>query len=171
MSPEFKYGLVAGAGVTLWIIAENSLGLHSTYIEVGEYTGYFANLIPLTTLFLLLRKKQAATYDGRLTIGQGIASGLLASFVGALIVYGFMVVYNRWINPYWVDNALAIKVAHQRAQGVSELVIRQEINFYRQANSPVGLIASTLLGLTVMGGVFSLILTLLLRFNAKSPRN
>ncbi len=170
MSPEFKCGLITGAGITLWIVTEYSLGLHTTYLEIGEYTGYFANLIPLTTLFLLLRRKQAATYDGRLTLGQGIASGLLASFVAALIVYGFMVVYNRWINPDWVDNALAVKVAHQRVQGVSEIAIRREINFYRQANGPVGLIATTLLGITVMGGIFSFVLTLLLRLQSKSPR-
>ena len=169
MSPEFKYGVVAGAGISLWIAVEYHLGLHTTHVEIGEYTGYFANLIPLGAFFLLLRQKQASSSDGRLSLGRGVASGLLASFVSALIVYGFMVIYNRWINPYWVDNALAVKVAQQRAHGLSEIEIRRQITFYRQSNSPMGLIATTLLGLTVMGGFISLALTLLLRFRNK-PR-
>jgi hypothetical protein len=170
MRPEFKYGLITGVGICLWIVTEYCLGLHTTHLEIGESTGYFSNLIPLATLFLLLRQKQAAAYDGRLTLGQGIASGLVASFLGALIVYAFMLGYNQWINPDWLDNALAAKVALMRAHGIGEVEIRREITFYRQANSPVGLITTTLLGLTVMGGTLSLILTLLLRLRPRPNR-
>lgn len=168
MRPEFKYGLITGIGICLWITAEYYLGLHTTHPEVGEYTGYFSNLIPLVVLFLLLREKGAATYDNRLTLGQGIATGLAASFIGALIVYAFMLAYNQWINPEWVDNALAVKVAALRAHGVGEIQIRREITIFRQANGPLGMIVSTILGLTVMGGIISLVLTLLLRLQRQS---
>ena len=170
MKPELKYGLIAGTGICLWIIVEYCLGLHTAHLEIGEYTGYFSNLIPVLTLFLLLRKKQSAIYDGRLTLGQGIASGLVASLVSASLVYCFMVIYNNLINPNWMDYALTAKVAQLRAHGVAEVNIRQQIKFYQQANSPVGLISTTLLGLTVMGGLISLVLTLILKFRPPTPR-
>ena len=77
MRPEFKYGLISGTGLCLWTVAEHYFGFHATHWEIGEYTGYLSNLIPLITLFLLLRQKQNAAHDGQLTIAQGIASGLL----------------------------------------------------------------------------------------------
>lgn len=163
MSAEFKYGLITGGSLSLWIFAEYYLGLHTIHLEAGEYAGYFSKLIPLATLFLLLRQKQASAGDGRLTLGQGLTSGLTASFLAALIVYGFMVAYNQWINPDWLDNALTAKVAQRRAHGIDEFSIRREITFYRQANSSAGLITTTLLGLTVTGGVITLVLTLFLR--------
>jgi len=164
MRPEFKYGLLTGAGVCLWIAAEYLLGFHTTHPRIGEYTGYFSTLIPLVFLYLLLRRKQSSAKDGRLTIRQGIASGVVASFLAALIVYGFMLAYNRWIDPDWIDNALLVKVAAMRAKGIGELQIRREITFYRNANSASGMIATTVLAMTVVGAFFSLLLTILLRF-------
>ena len=168
MSPEFKFGLLTGMGICLWIIAEHFLGLHTTHLEVGEYTGYFSNLIPLATLFLLLRHKQMLARDRSLTLSQGLASGLLASFLAALIVYSFLMAYHQWINPDWVDDVLAVKVTAMRDRGVDEIEIRRKITFYRRANGPLGLIATTVFGLTFMGGIISLVLTPLLRTPPRS---
>lgn len=169
MKPEIKYGLITGAGVCLWIIAEYLLGFHTTRLEIGEYSGFFSTLVPVVTLFLLLKGKREAAADGRLGLGQGVCSGLFASFIAALIVYCFMFVYNQFINPGWLDNTLDWKVAQMRAQGLAEIDIRKEITFYRQANSPAGLIVTTLVGMTLMGAIFSLGLTLLLRRQPRPP--
>lgn len=163
MKPELKYGLLNGAGVCLWIALEYLLGFHTTRPDIGAYAGFFSNLIPLTTLFLLLRAKRAAIYDGRLSLGTGIGSGVTASFIAALIVYSFLVAYAHFINPTWIDQTLEIKVAQLRAQHVAEAAIQEKITLYRNAYSPRGLVASIIVGLTLMGGIFSLGLTLLLR--------
>jgi len=160
MTPEFKYGLLSGAGVSLWMLAEYKLGLHTTYLEYGKYTGYFSLLIPLLTLFFLLRKKLA---DEQLGFGASVVSGLTASFLGALIVYGFALAYNQWINPEWIDNALALKVSAMRAQNVDENDIRSAITAFRQANRPIGLAIRIIGSLTVIGGIFSALLTWVLR--------
>jgi len=163
MKSELKYGLVCGAGICLWIALEYLLGFHTTRPAIGTYTGLFSNLIPLTTLFLLLRAKRAAIYDGRLSLGTGIGSGVTASFVAALLVYSFLVSYSHFINPAWIDQALEIKVAQLRTQQVTEAEIQEKITLYRNAYSPAGLVASIIVGQTLMGGIFSLGLTLLLR--------
>ena len=170
MTAEFRYGLITGAGICLWITAEYYLGLHTAHPEVGEYTGYFSVLVPVLTLFLLLRQKQAASRHGSLSLGQGAGAGLTTSFLAALIVYGFMIAYNQWINPDWIDNALTVKVATMRAHRVDEAEIRRMITSFRWANGARGMLVSTMLGLTVVGGIISVILTLLLRFQSRSRK-
>lgn len=163
MKSELKYGLISGTGICLWIALEYLLGFHTTRPDIGAYSGFFSNLIPLTTLFLLLRTKRAAIYDGRLSLGTGIGSGVFASFIAALLVYSFLVSYSHLINPAWIDQALEIKVAQLRTQQAAEAEIQEKITLYRNAYSPGGLVASIIVGQTLMGGIFSLGLTLLLR--------
>ncbi len=169
MKPEFIYGLLSGTGVCLWIAVEYWLGFHSTRPEIGAYSGFLSNLIPLTALFLLLRTKRAALYDGRLSLGSGIGSGVLASFLAALLVYSFLVTYSHFINPTWIDQALELKVTQWRAQQLAETAIQDKITLYRSAYTPAGLIITILVGMTLMGGIFSLGLTLLVRQLPQHP--
>ncbi|MBI2497923.1 MAG: DUF4199 domain-containing protein [Opitutae bacterium] len=163
MKPELKYGLITGAGVCLWIMGEFLLGFHTTHLEIGAYSGYFSCVIPLTTLFLLLKGRRDAAPDRRLGLWPGIKSGLHAAFISGVIVYGFMFAYDNFINPGWLDHALDWRVARLRAGGVAETAIREEIKLYRQLNGPVGCLVSIVAGTTAMGGMFSAGITLLLR--------
>jgi hypothetical protein len=162
MRPEFKYGLIIGVGLSLWQFIEYSLGLHVAHQDLGVWTGYLSNLVPAAALFLLIRQKQTGATDHRFTPGQAIVSGMLASFLGGMIVFVFQMLYNRWINPDWIDNALAVKVAALRAHEVAEDAIRREITLFRGANSPVGLIIGTVINQTVTGGIISAAIAVLL---------
>ena len=113
--PEFKYGLLGGVAVCLWIALEYALGLHTTRPQLGEYTGLLSNVIPLVMLYLLLQKKRAAIYDGRLSLGAGIWSSVLACFAASLLVYSFLSGYTHFLNPTWIDQALELKVTAWRA--------------------------------------------------------
>lgn len=163
MKPELKYGLLCGAGVCLWITLEYLLGFHTTRPDIGVYTGLLSNLIPLTVLFLLLRKKRAALFDGRLSLGAGIGTGLLTSFVAGLLVYCFLACYSNFINPHWIDQALEHKVALWRADHLAEVEIQGRITRYRSAYTPLGLVTTTVVGMTLRGGLLGLGLTLLVR--------
>jgi len=159
MRPELKYGLLAGAGLCVWMAGEYLLGLHTTRVALGEYSGYFSVMIPLGLLYLLLQRTQAANPAEPLGLGRGLATGLYASFIAAVIVYVFLVAYSRFFNPGWLDYTLDWKVAQWRARNISEIEIRQNITFYRQTHSPAGLIGTIVVGLTLMGGLCSLGLT------------
>ncbi len=163
MKPELKYGLITGLAVCLWTALQYALGFHTTRPELGAFTGFLSNLIPLVTLFLLLRRKRAGVYDGRLSLAAGIGAGLYASFIAALIVYSFLVSYTHFINPLWIEHALETKVATWRAEQMAETLIQGRIKLYRDAYTPLGLVGSIIVGMTLMGGIFSVGLTLLLR--------
>ncbi len=169
MTPEVKYGLLAGAGIGAWTTLEYLAGFHTTHLAVGEYTGYGATLIPLTTLFLLLKGKAATAPEGRLTLWQGVNAGLASSLIAALVVYVYLLSYDLFINPGWLDHALEWQVAQLRAAGVDEPAIREEITFQRRTRTPFGLAATTLVGQTLLGACLSLILTFLIRFRRSAP--
>lgn len=166
MKPEVKYGLSAGIGVCLWISVEYWLGFHSARLAVGEFSSGVSLLILAVAVSLLLREKRAAAATGRLGLVPGVAAGLRSSFLAALIVYCFLSIHDQYLNPGWMDAALDWKVAQLRAVGVAETEIRKEIIFFRRAHSPVGLVATTVVGMTVLGAIYSFGLTLLLRRKA-----
>ena len=168
MRPEFKYGLIIGVGLSLWQLAEHILGLRVTYLEAGLWTTYLSTLIPTAALLLLLRQKQRMAPSQQLTLGQAIASGLTASFLGAMIVFVFLLAYNQWLNPDWIDNALAVKVNALRAHHIDEIQIRREITAFRQINSPMGLVINPVITLTVTGGILSAAIAILLNHQARS---
>ncbi|MEO6993347.1 MAG: DUF4199 domain-containing protein [Lacunisphaera sp.] len=162
MRPESKYGLIIGLGLSLWQFFEHRLGFRVAHQDIGVWTGYLSNLIPALALFLLLRQKQIKATDHGFTPGQAIVCGLLASFLGAMILFIFQMAYNQWINPDWIDNALAVKVAALRVHDVAEVAIRRDITLFREMNSPIGLIIGTLLNVTVTGGLISAAIAILL---------
>ena len=169
MRPEFKYGLIIGGGVCLWRAAGYGLGFHTTHVQVGGYSDYCSLIIPAVALYLLLRQKQAARPGNRLGVREGMAAGLFTSFLAAVIVYCFLIGYSQFINPGWLDSVLDWKVARWRAQDMPETDIRRQITLYRQARSPLGLIATTVAGPTLVGGLFSAGLTLLIRRGQSGP--
>ena len=170
MKPELKCGLITGAGVCLWIMGEFLLGFHTTRLEIGAYSGYFSAVIPLTALFFMLKRQRDSAPEGRLALWPGVKSGLQAAFISGVIVYGFMLAYHQFINPGWLDQTLEWKVARMRSESLPEAYIRQQIVTYRNAHSPLGLIATRLAGMTLLGAAFSLGLTLWLRRRPGAPR-
>ena len=163
MRLDLKFGLIIGAGVSAWILGEFLLGFHTTRLEIGEYSGYFSSLVPLAGLFVMLRRLRDASPTGRLSVIPALWYGVIASTVAALVVYAFLVLYNQVINPDWLQHALEWKTARMRAAGMAEADIRQELNFYRNMNSPFGLLLSTLAGYMLMGAFISLLLAVVLR--------
>jgi hypothetical protein len=166
VKPELKYGLLGGAGVCGWILVEYALGFHTTRLAIGEYSGYFSSLVPALALWLLLRERQRE-WGPFFNLYRGLRSGAVASLLTGVVVYCFLVVYNLVINPGWLEHALAWKVEQMRAAHVTEAVIRDQIDFYRRTNSPVGLLYSTVVGITLLGCFLTVGLSLLLKWRGE----
>ena len=156
--PEFKYGLIAGGGVALWFFCEYLLGLHTTRLALGEYTGRFSSLVLLFAILALLKKQQAA-YGPLFTLRRGLWSGLFTALIAATVIYIFMAFYGQFINPGWLEHSLKWQVDQLRAANVPESKIREQITFYRDTNSAGGLLYSTLTNWTLQGGMMALLLS------------
>jgi hypothetical protein len=166
MRPELKYGIGAGLAMGGWMLVEFWLGLHSTRLDARQYTSWVTDLIPVIMLYYLLKRRIATHRRYWLPAWEGMLHGVLASLFAALVYYIFLNLYQRYVNPAWVDNQLEWKVAHLRAAGVPEAEVRKQITALRQANGPIGL-ALYIPAYTVLGGCVSALLTLWLNWRQK----
>lgn len=167
--PEFKYGLSAGAGISLWFYAEFLFGLHTTRLELGESTGKLSTVVLIIALWRILAMKQKALGPA-FSLPRGLLTGFLTSLVAAVVIYIFQSFYSQFINPGWLDAALKWKVAQLRADHLSEEAIRAQIALYRQLNSPGGMLIFTVLNWSLQGAVMSVFLTLWLKWQARKAR-
>src|SRR5712692_6702618 len=103
MKPELKFGLINSAGICLWVLFEYALGFHTTKMNIGQYTGYLANIIPITMLFLAIKERRDKINGGTLTFGQGMKTGIIISLITALITTIFMYIYYTAINPRFIE--------------------------------------------------------------------
>ncbi len=143
MKPEFKYGTIAGLGVCVWTYIEFLLGLPARNPEIGAYAGYLSNFIVFSALYFLLRYKHARL-GPLFSVLRGTQSGVTAAIISALLVCCFLAFYQYCLDPSWFEKNLKLCVDQMRASGLSEENIRTKIVFLRNANSPVGLLISTL---------------------------
>ncbi|HVU15831.1 MAG TPA: DUF4199 domain-containing protein [Candidatus Didemnitutus sp.] len=175
MTPEFRYGLIAGAGLCLWTLLEFVLGLHTVHFNAGEISGYLAGIVPFVCLWLLLRRRQREL-GPLFSIWVGLFSGVICSIVAAVVVYAFMVAYDLYLNPGWLDIALKNRVDAWRAAHIDEVEIRRMITAIRNTQSPIGLLVTYLGGVTLLGTLMTLVITSFMLWerkkllSARSPR-
>ena len=169
MKPELKYGLLAGAAMIAWTLAEYALGIHQTRFALGKYTGMGSELILLAMVWRLLCLKFAQLNRYWLPAWEGMLYGTFASFVAGMVFYIFLNLYVNFINPEWPDLYLEWQVAQMRAAGDGELAIRAFVRSVRWMMGPVGLAALTIGLYTLLGGAFSAMVTLWLNLRHKEP--
>jgi hypothetical protein len=168
MSPESKYGLVAGFGACVWMMAEYALGLHTRHLEIWQYTDALSTLILVVAIYLMLKRRRGELPPGTiLPLWRPLLSAVLASLVAACIIYVFSTIYTLWINPGWVDTVLNWKVAKWRAAEIPETEIRRQITAYRYMHSPVGRANALLVTTPLLGAIVGVFVTVWLNLRAR----
>ena len=167
MRPEFRFGLLAAAGMSGWLLLENLLGLHTRHLGAAAYTHWGTEVVLVAALYLLLRAELRRLNRYWLPLWEGVLRGTLMSLVAALAFYAFTAVYVFVLHPDWPDLRLAHDVALMRAAEVPEAEIREYARRFRQAFTPGGL-ALFVVGLyTIVGGLASSVLTLWINWRHK----
>lgn len=169
MRPEYKYGLLAGAGMSGWLLLEHLLGLHTRHLGWSDVTHWGTEVILILALHRLLRGELRRLDRYWLPVWEGVLHGTLASFVAALAFYAFAGVYVFFINPDWPDLMLARAVTEMRDAGAPEEQVRDYARRFRAVFTPGGL-AFAIVGLyTVLGALASSVLTLWVNWRHKEP--
>jgi len=159
---ELKYGLIIGIGVSLWVLIEFALGFHTTRLDIGQYSGYLAIIIPIIALYfgLLDKKKELKK---KFTFGEGVKSGFLMSVFAGLLLVLFFLLYALAINPAWVDNALAFEQVKLIENGATPDQAAEIVEGYAPYMSLPAQLLGSFLGTVIQGTVLSLILVTILR--------
>jgi hypothetical protein len=95
ISIEIKWALIFSAVTLLWMTGEKVAGLHDKYID---YHVYLTNLFAIPAIIMMvlaLREKKKQVYNGKMTYGQGLISGIIISAIIALLAP-----LTQWITSY-----------------------------------------------------------------------
>ncbi|MEK7650203.1 MAG: DUF4199 domain-containing protein [Patescibacteria group bacterium] len=160
---ELKFGLLTGALVCLYVLGEFLLGFHTTRLDIGAYSGYGASVIPFVVYFFALRRWKLDRGGGFLTMRQGVRSGLLMSMIAATVLAGFMLAYNAFINPSFLDKNIDMARIELERQGKLPGEIRDTLEYLRVSNSFPQQSVFILAGVTFEGILVSAILAYFLQ--------
>ena len=167
MKPGLKFGLIAAAGMSAWMLGEYGLGLHTTRAGIGHYTSWGTEIILVAVLWRLLLQLLGQPGRHWLPVWEGLLHGAIAALVAATGFYVFLSCYLNFINPEYADYMLQWQVDHLRAAGTPEEEIREMARGYRWSVSPTGL-PLTVFGLyLVIAVVATPVLTLWLNWRHK----
>ena len=169
MKPELKYGLLNSAGICLWVLLEYALGFHTTKMAIGQYTGYFSNIIPITMLFLAIRERRDKFNGGTLTFGQGMKTGILISLITAVIATIFMYFYYTAINPHFVELGIEFEKNKLIQSGMSEADIAARLESMKAMYGLPFQLGAILVLTPVVGSVYSAIISAILRRKPARP--
>lgn len=158
MPPEFRHGLLAGLGISLWAVISLALGSlhHMADVAGGTFNGSYAFLVPLLGIGMALCQRRAIN-GGSLTFGRGLGSGIVVSVIGAVTSGVCFFIYTQFLNPGWRERVWAVKRVAWEQAGVTPAEISMGDALVRGASSPMsslthGLITSLVvwLGIAVM---------------------
>ncbi len=160
---ELKFGLLAGALVSLYIMGEFLLGFHTARLDIGAYSGYGASIIPFIVYFFALRRWKLERGGGFLTMRQGTRSGLLMGMITAVVLASFMLLYTHIIHPSFLDKNIEVARQELLRQGRPAGEVRDTLEYLRATNSFPQQTAFILIGVALQGVLVSAILAYFLQ--------
>jgi hypothetical protein len=167
MQPGLKYGLLAAAGMSVWMLGEFLLGLHTIRPGIGHYTSWGTEIILVAALWRMLYQLLYQPRRHWLPVWEGLRHGTLAGLIAAMGFYVFLSCYLSFLNPEYADSMLQWQVDHLRARAMPEPEIREMARAFRWSLSPAGL-PVTVFGLYLLIAVIAApLLTLWLNWRRK----
>jgi hypothetical protein len=164
-----KYGLLAGFGMSLWMLAEYFLGLQTRHLEIGAYADWGTEVILLIMVWLFLRHKMAVLTRYWYPVWEGALHGAMACLVAGLVFCTFLNFHLRFINPDWPYHYRMWRATAMRAAGESEEAVRIFSDSFDWSVTPLGLAVYSIGVYTVLGALAASVLTLWLNWRRKEP--
>jgi hypothetical protein len=152
-------GVVLGLLVAAWTLV---MGYTGWYKDPQLSSAFFAVvLIQLGVLIVTLAK----TRDARGYFGQ-VGVGLVASLVGAVIIFGSSMLFTTVLFPEYFEELRAMQEHLLREQGLDEGEVRAQLAAGAAMQTPFMQAFAGCVGTTVTGLVVSVIAALFLRKKA-----
>lgn len=167
MALSLRYGLLAAAATSVWLLLAYATGLHTTHIALGHYANYGAEAFLILALWHSLRGYLRARNFYWLPAWKGMIHGMLTSLIAALGVYIFLSLYLNFLHPQYPDLYLDWRVGAMRAAGEAEEQVRAVARAYRWSTGPIGLPLTIISVYLLFGLIASPILTLWLNWRRK----
>jgi hypothetical protein len=168
MKREYRYGLLCGIGLSVWILIEFALGFHTTSLEIGQYSGYFSFFIPVVIIYAAL-KEQSSKMNGIISVKEGMNIGFQIAIYSAVVFTFFLYVYNNYINPEWLNSLVEWQRKKLLLGGASDDEIERFMDQNRRMNNAVGQGVMSFISTTGIGIFITLIELPIIRMISKRP--
>ena len=180
MTTSIIYGLYAAAvGIVVTLIGYFA-GLSP---EAAQASANIGTLAVLVCIYLAIKERRDEDFDGQITTGQGMGTGMVVGAVSALVMTIFMFVYVTRINPDFIEHIResgrqqmaqnANMTAAQREQGEKVMDFFSSPAIIAVATFLMGLIFALCASWTIMvrkiGYVFAALFLIFAAFSAMGP--
>lgn len=147
------YGILCGLLMSCWVLIEYVLGFHTTSLDIGQYSGYFAVLIPLIIIFIALSERQKSL-NRPIQFVDGINVGFKIAILSSLVLTIFFYIYNTYINPDWIDRMIDWQRKQMIINGsspdeIQAFVNRNAVHYNALGQSIMGFISWTGIGVFI----------------------
>ncbi len=113
ISIEIKWGILFSIATLVWMIIENTTGLHDVYIsKQAIYTNLFA-IVAIAIYVLAVKEKKHLFFKGIMTWKQGFLSGVILSIVIAVLSPIVQYITFNYISPFFFENIIKYAVANK----------------------------------------------------------
>jgi len=120
---EIKYAIFSSFLLFIWMVIEYTL-LVPNFHEIGVYIGIVPVIIPVIGIYLGIKERREKINFGYITFKEAFRTGLVITFIAAIMIVFFIYVYYEFMNPNYV-NFLA---AETEKTLIKQNAGREEIN-------------------------------------------
>jgi hypothetical protein len=139
---ELKWAIIFSLIGLLWMLLEKLSGLHSTYID---YHMYLTNLFAIPAIWVMvlaLKDKKKNFYNGQMSYKQGLISGIILSFIIALISP-----LTQWVTTYIISPEYFPNVIQRSVEiGYYTTIAEAQANFNYRNYAIQGAIGALIMG-------------------------
>jgi len=150
---EIKWGVIFFAASLLWMYFEKLMGWHDVLIAKHPIYSNFFGLIAIAIYLFAIHDKRKNFFRGKMSWKQGFVSGVILSFVIALLSPIGTLITHYLITPEFFENAIESSV-------VRNAMSREDAEAYFNLNS---YIVQSIAGALMMGVVTAAIVALILK--------
>lgn len=170
MSIEYRYGILCGLALSVWVLIEFALGFHTTSLEIGQYSGYISMIFPIVFIFVALKEQQSRS-NGILFMKEGINVGFQIAILSAAIFTLFLHIYNNFINPDWIDMMVEWQRKKLILGGASDDEIERFMEQNRHMNNSFGQNIMSFIGTTGIGVVITVTEIFMIKFLSQRKKS
>jgi hypothetical protein len=164
INKDILYGIISGALVCAFTMIEYLMGYHNAKITDGRFLNLLGNLIPVTVIAIAILYKKKND-GGFLELKDGMKTGIIISFFTGVITTAFMMIYNNYINPEYLQISFDYQIKLLTEKGYSPDDIAKFKEGFDASQKLVAQLVAGLLWTPLLGMLPSLVITLILRKN------
>ncbi len=160
--PEFKFGLFTSFILFVWMVMVYTI-IVPNYHEAGNFVMFVSILIPVIGIFLGIKERKEKNNFGYITYKEAFKTGIVITFIIAVMIVLFTYVYYEYINPDYVNFLSAKSEQTMIEKNIPRDQIDNALTILRYQFSLNVQIIQQLLFVLIGGIVISIILSFLLK--------